>query len=56
MGRATAHLFATEGALVALTDINEADLARVVDEIGSEGADMRAGGSTFSTMTTSGAL
>jgi 3-oxoacyl-[acyl-carrier protein] reductase len=37
MGRATAHLFAQEGALVALTDINEAGLARVLDEIKAEG-------------------
>src|ERR1019366_5303595 len=33
MGRATAHLFADEGALVAITDINEAGVARVVEEI-----------------------
>src|SRR5271156_5629612 len=33
MGRATAHLFAQEGALVAVTDINEAGVARVVEEI-----------------------
>ena len=31
MGRATAHLFAAEGALVALTDINESGLARVLE-------------------------
>ena len=37
MGRATAHVFAQEGALVAVTDINEAGIARVVDEIKSEG-------------------
>ncbi len=37
MGRATAHLFAQEGAIVAATDINEAGLAQVVDEIKSEG-------------------
>jgi 3-oxoacyl-[acyl-carrier protein] reductase len=37
MGRATAHLFAAEGAVVAITDINEAGLARVRDEIKSEG-------------------
>src|SRR5882672_1659779 len=37
MGRATAHLFAQEGALVAITDINEAGLARVLDEIKAEG-------------------
>src|SRR5438552_2343859 len=39
MGRATAHLFAQEGALVAVTDINEAGLGAVVGEIkGSGGA------------------
>jgi 3-oxoacyl-[acyl-carrier protein] reductase len=37
MGRATAHVFATEGALVAVTDINEAGVARVVEEIAAEG-------------------
>lgn len=37
MGRATAHLFAQEGAVVAATDINEAGLAQVVDEIQREG-------------------
>ena len=37
MGRATAHLFAAEGALVAITDVNEAGLTRVLDEINSEG-------------------
>ena len=37
MGRATAHLFAQEGALVAVTDINQAGLAGVVDEIKAEG-------------------
>jgi 3-oxoacyl-[acyl-carrier protein] reductase len=37
MGRATAHLFAQEGALVAVTDINEAGIAQVVDEIKAEG-------------------
>jgi 3-oxoacyl-[acyl-carrier protein] reductase len=35
MGRATAHLFAAEGAFVAITDINEAGVARVLDEINS---------------------
>jgi 3-oxoacyl-[acyl-carrier protein] reductase len=42
MGRATAHLFASEGALVALTDINEPALARVLGEINAEGGDARA--------------
>lgn len=37
MGRATAHLFAQEGALVAVTDINEAGIAQVVAEIKAEG-------------------
>jgi 3-oxoacyl-[acyl-carrier protein] reductase len=37
MGRATAHVFATEGALVAVTDINEAGVSRVVEEIAAEG-------------------
>jgi 3-oxoacyl-[acyl-carrier protein] reductase len=40
MGRATAHLFAAEGALVAITDINETGLARVLDEIESEGGNV----------------
>ena len=42
MGRATAHLFASEGALVALTDINETDLNRVFEEISANGATARA--------------
>ena len=37
MGRATAHVFAQEGALVAVTDINEPGVARVADEIKAEG-------------------
>ena len=37
MGRATAHLFASEGALVAITDINEAGVTRVVEEIAAVG-------------------
>jgi 3-oxoacyl-[acyl-carrier protein] reductase len=37
MGRATAHLFAQEGALVSITDINDAGVARVVEEIRGEG-------------------
>jgi len=36
MGRATAHVFANEGALVAVTDINEEGVARVVEEIKAE--------------------
>jgi 3-oxoacyl-[acyl-carrier protein] reductase len=37
MGRATAHLFAQEGAMAAVTDINEAGLSAVVDEIKAGG-------------------
>jgi len=37
MGRATAHVFAGEGALVAITDINESGVARVVEEIKADG-------------------
>jgi 3-oxoacyl-[acyl-carrier protein] reductase len=37
MGRATAHVFAEEGALVAVTDINEPGIAAVVDEIKANG-------------------
>lgn len=37
MGRATAHLFAQEGAQVAVTDINESGVAGVVDEIKAAG-------------------
>lgn len=37
MGRATAHLFAQEGASVAVTDINETGVASVVEEIRKEG-------------------
>ena len=33
MGRATAHLFADEGARVAVTDLDSAAIERVVDEI-----------------------
>lgn len=36
MGRATAHLFAQEGAAVAVTDINESGVAQVVEEIKAE--------------------
>jgi 3-oxoacyl-[acyl-carrier protein] reductase len=37
MGRATAHLFAQEGALVAATDINDAGLHAVIEEIKAAG-------------------
>jgi len=37
MGRATAHVFASEGALVAVTDINFDGVERVVEEIRAEG-------------------
>jgi 3-oxoacyl-[acyl-carrier protein] reductase len=37
MGRATAHLFAQEGALVAVTDINQSGIESVVAEIRAEG-------------------
>lgn len=37
MGRATARLFADEGAHVAVTDVHGSDVARVVDEIQREG-------------------
>ncbi|HUA32698.1 MAG TPA: SDR family oxidoreductase [Candidatus Binataceae bacterium] len=37
MGRATAHVFASEGATVAITDINEAGLAHVLHEIKEAG-------------------
>jgi 3-oxoacyl-[acyl-carrier protein] reductase len=37
MGRATAHLFAQEGAIVAITDINQTGLERVLEEIKAEG-------------------
>ena len=36
-GRATAHLFAQEGALVAVTDVNEAGVGAVVEEIRIDG-------------------
>ncbi len=38
MGRATAHLFADEGAHVAVTDVNAEGVAAVVDEIRGAGA------------------
>ncbi len=37
MGRATAHLFADEGAQVAVTDLDEQKVQRVVDEITASG-------------------
>jgi 3-oxoacyl-[acyl-carrier protein] reductase len=37
MGRATAHVFAQEGALLAVTDINEAGVSAVVEEIRAAG-------------------
>jgi 3-oxoacyl-[acyl-carrier protein] reductase len=39
MGRATAHLFADEGAKVAVTDVTEAGIANVVAEIRDAGGD-----------------
>ena len=42
MGRATAHIFAQEGATVAITDINEAGLAHVLHEIREEGGNAEA--------------
>ncbi len=39
MGRATAHLFAREGAHVAVTDLRQADCDAVVAEIGAAGFD-----------------
>jgi 3-oxoacyl-[acyl-carrier protein] reductase len=39
MGRATAHLFAQEGAMVAVTDINQPGLESVVAEIQSQGGE-----------------
>ena len=41
MGRATAHLFADEGAKVALIDINAEPLSKVVGEIHAEGLDAK---------------
>ena len=41
MGRATAHLFADEGARVAAIDVNEAPLTTVVEEITADGGDAR---------------
>src|ERR1700704_2490926 len=37
MGRATAHLFASEGAAVAVTDLNADGVAQVISEIRAEG-------------------
>lgn len=42
MGRATAHLFADEGAQVALIDVNEAGLLSVQDELSQAGYVSRA--------------
>ena len=55
MGRATAHLFAQEGASVAATDINEAGLRLVIDEIKAAGGSSRAGASTYLMRTASSA-
>ena len=41
MGRATAQLFADEGARIAAIDINEAQLKEVVSELEAAGADVR---------------
>ena len=41
MGRATAHLFADEGAAVAVLDVNEAGVATVVEEIEKSGGRAR---------------
>jgi 3-oxoacyl-[acyl-carrier protein] reductase len=41
MGRATAHLFADEGARVAVTDVQAAGVERVVQEIAGAGGDAR---------------
>lgn len=42
MGRATAHLFADEGARLAIMDINQAGLASVAEEVRSVGAEVLA--------------
>ena len=44
MGRATAHLFADEGAQVAVTDVGKEGVERVVDEIRQRRRQARAAG------------
>lgn len=41
MGRATAHVFADAGAKLALVDLNEADLQKVVDEVNEAGGNAK---------------
>ena len=43
MGRATAHLFADEGAKVAVTDLHKDSVETVVEEIRSAGGEVRVG-------------
>lgn len=42
MGRATAHLFADEGAILAIADVNAEGLAEVEQEIAATGAEVKA--------------